>query len=52
MQLSAPALQVADVNLMSKAILNWLRGEAVDPSMLVPQYGRMFSKNDYLMEIK
>lgn len=41
----------AGVNL-PKAILSWLRGEAVDPSLLVPQYGRMFSKNDYLMEIK
>ena len=41
----------AGVNL-PKAILGWLRGETVDPSMLVPQYGRMFSKNDYLMEIK
>ena len=41
----------AGVNL-PKAILNWLRGESVDPSILAPQYGRMFSKNDYLMEIK
>ena len=40
----------AGVNL-PKAILDWLRGEDVDSSLLVPQYGRMFSKNDYLMEI-
>ena len=35
-----------------KAILQWLRGEKVDPVILQPEYGRMFSKNDYLMEIK
>ena len=52
MQLSAPALQVADVKLMSKAILNWLRGDVIDSPMFLPQYGRMFSKNYYLMEIK
>lgn len=41
----------AGVN-MPKAILSWLRGERIDPSILVPDYGRMFSKNDYLVEIK
>lgn len=41
----------AGVNL-PKAILMWLRGEKVDVSMLQPKYGRMFAKNDYLMEIK
>lgn len=41
----------AGVNL-PKAILQWLKGEKVDPKILVPEYGRMFSKNDYLMEIK
>ena len=41
----------AGVNL-PKAILQWLRGEKVDPNILVPEYGRMFAKNDYLMEIK
>ena len=28
------------------------KGEDVNPAMLHPEYGRMFSKNDYLMEIK
>lgn len=41
----------AGVNL-PKAIIMWLRGENVDPSSLQPEYGRMFSKNDYLMEIQ
>lgn len=41
----------AGVNL-PKAIVMWLRGEKVDASMLQPEYGRMFAKNDYLMEIK
>lgn len=35
-----------------KAILQWLKGEMVDPKMLRPEYGGMFAKNDYLMEIK
>ncbi len=34
------------------AIIKWLRGETVDGSILQPRYGAMFSKNDYLMEIK
>lgn len=41
----------AGVN-MPKAIIQWIKGEDVDPAMLQPEYGRMFSKNDYLMEIK
>lgn len=41
----------AGVNL-PKAILQWLKGEEVDPNILQPKYGKMFSKNDYLMEIK
>lgn len=41
----------AGVNL-PRAIMMWLRGEKVDPSLLQPEYGRMFAKNDYLMEIK
>ena len=41
----------AGVNL-PKAILQWLKGQKVDPTILQPEYGRMFSKNDYLMEIK
>ncbi len=41
----------AGVNL-PKAIIQWLKGEKVDPNILQPKYGKMFSKNDYLMEIK
>lgn len=41
----------AGVNL-PKAILQWLKGEKVDSSILQPKYGKMFAKNDYLMEIK
>ena len=41
----------AGVN-MPKAIIQWVKGEEVDASILVPQIGRMFAKNDYLMEIK
>lgn len=41
----------AGVNL-PRAILQWLKGEKVDTTMLMPQYGKMFAKNDYLMEIK
>ena len=41
----------AGVN-MPKAIIEWVKGNAVDPSILVPTYGKMFAKNDYLMEIK
>lgn len=41
----------AGVNL-PKAIIEWVKGNDVDASMLQPEYGRMFSKNDYLMEIK
>lgn len=41
----------AGVN-MPKAIIQWVKGEKVDASILVPQIGKMFAKNDYLMEIK
>lgn len=41
----------AGVNL-PKAIIEWVKGNNVDPAILQPQYGRMFAKNDYLMEIK
>ena len=41
----------AGVN-MPKAIIQWIKGEEVDPNILQPEYGRMFAKNDYLMEIK
>lgn len=35
-----------------KALIQMIKGESFDPQMLAPEYGRMFSKNDYLMEIK
>ncbi|MGM9868970.1 MAG: ATP-grasp domain-containing protein [Sodaliphilus sp.] len=41
----------AGVNL-PKALIQWIRGEQVDNAILQPEYGRMFSKNDYLMEIR
>jgi len=41
----------AGVNL-PKAILMWLRGETVPLEMLQPDYDRLFSKNDFIMEIK
>lgn len=41
----------AGVN-MPKAIIKWLKGEKVETEILKPEIGRMFSKNDYLMEIK
>ena len=41
----------AGVN-MPKAIIQWAKGEDVDLAILQSEYGRMFSKNDYLMEIK
>lgn len=37
---------------MPLAILKWLKGEKVDAKILQPEYGKMFAKNDYLMEIK
>lgn len=40
----------AGVN-MPLAIIKWLRGEVVDPAILQPHYGRMFAKNDYLVEV-
>ena len=41
----------AGVN-MPKAIIQWVKGEEVDSAILQPEYGKMFAKNDYLMEIK
>lgn len=41
----------AGVN-MPKAIIQWVRGESVDPGILVPEFNRMFAKNDYLVEVK
>ncbi len=40
----------AGVN-MPKAIIEWIKGNSVDPRILQPEYGRIFAKNDYLMEI-
>lgn len=40
----------AGVN-MPKAIIQWVKGEPVDSTMLVPEYNRMFAKNDYLVEV-
>ena len=40
----------AGVN-MPLAIIRWLRGEKVDTAILQPQYGKMFAKNDYLVEV-
>lgn len=37
---------------LPKAIIEWVKGNEVDSSILQTEYGRMFSKNDYLMEIK
>ena len=36
---------------MPLAILKWLRGEKVEESLLEPEYGKMFAKNDYLVEV-
>lgn len=41
----------AGVNL-PLAILKWLRGEYVSPDLLKTECGRIFAKNDYLVEIK
>ena len=40
----------AGVN-MPKAIIEWAKGNDVDPSILVPAYDKMFAKNDYLVEV-
>lgn len=40
----------AGVN-MPKAIIQWVKGEPVDSATLVPEYNRMFAKNDYLVEV-
>lgn len=41
----------AGVNL-PKAIIMWLRGNQIPANMLQPEFGKMFAKNDYLMEVK
>lgn len=40
----------AGVN-MPKAIIDWVKGKAVDVEMLQPEYGKMFAKNDYLVNV-
>ena len=40
----------AGVN-MPLAIIKWLKGESVDPSILQPEYGLTFAKNDYLVKV-
>lgn len=40
----------AGVN-MPKAIISWLKGDAVDGKILQPTYGKAFAKNDYLVEV-
>ncbi len=40
----------AGVN-MPLAILKWLKGETVDDRILLPVAGKLFAKNDYLVEI-
>ena len=37
---------------LPKAIIEWIKGNSIDSSMLVPQYGKMFAKNDCLVEVK
>lgn len=34
-----------------RAIIEWLKGNAVNPSILQPEYGKMFAKNDYLVAV-
>ena len=41
----------AGVNL-PKAIIEWVKGNKVAASMLTPQYGKMFAKCDYLVEVR
>lgn len=41
----------AGVNL-PKAIIQWVKGEMVDSSILNPAYDKMFAKNDYLVEVE
>lgn len=35
-----------------KVLIQWIKKEVADISLLCPEYGRMFAKNDYLVEIK
>ena len=34
-----------------KAIIDWLKGNDIDDSMLIPAYGHTFAKCDYLVEV-
>lgn len=45
-----PFSHEAGVNL-PKAIIQWVKGEIVDASTLIPQYNKTFAKNDYLVEV-
>lgn len=40
----------AGVN-MPKAIIDWVKGKAVDARILQPEYGKIFAKNDYLVNV-
>ena len=35
-----------------QAIIDWLKGKDVASSLLQPSYGKMFAKNDYLVEVQ
>lgn len=35
-----------------KAIIEWAKGNEIDDAILIPKYGKMFAKNDYLVECK
>lgn len=45
-----PFSQEAGVN-MPKAIVEWVKGNDVDDSLFFPQYGKMFSKCDIVIDI-
>lgn len=34
-----------------KAIIEWLKGNEIDDSILIPQYGKTFAKCDYLLQV-
>ena len=34
-----------------KALIEWLKGNDTDDSMLIPEYGRTFAKCDYLVNV-
>lgn len=46
-----PFIYEAGVNF-PKAIIEWLRGNDGDASLLQSQYWKLFAKNDYLVEIR